>query len=497
MRRDQPGTVAAILTEAGWKSHLSMSEDERAAMSRSRAELADAARRQPVYGVSRGFGPLADHAADPDAQAQATGLINHLTVGQGPPLPPTVTRLAVWLRLRTMLLGYSGVELETWELLAAQWNAGFTPVVPQDGSLSASGDLVPLAHAAQAAAGRRLAWLRTGDEWRPAPAADVLRGLGLTPVRWEARSALAFVNGTAAALARALVNHTRLTALARVAAAVTGRLATLLGSAGTPFSPELAEVRGHEGHRLAAGLIRAEHAEPAEDGGRPFQEAYSLRCAPQVIGAVLDQSRLQEGVLVTEAAGCTDNPVLVGGRVHHGGNFHAAPVALASEVHAVCVQQLAYLMERQLAMALDPHRNGDLPPLLAHDAGRTSGFAGVQIAATSHLAAIRQRAYPASCTPVPTNLDNQDHVPMALNGANTVAEMLDRAWWIAASLCHALAWMHRLRPRQGGTSLWADLAGQTPDLTADQPMASAVATLASRLEGIFVDADLGREGWVN
>jgi histidine ammonia-lyase len=494
MRRDRPRTVAAIIAAADWRSHLSMSEDERAAMSRSRAELLDIARSQPVYGVSRGFGPLADLAADPDAWIQGAGLVNHLTVGQGPALPPTVARLAVWLRLSAMRLGHSGVQLETWELLAAQWNAGFTPVVPQDGSLSASGDLVPLAHAAQAAAGQGHAWLRTGDEWHVEPAADVLRALGLTAVRWEARSALAFVNGTSAALARALVNHARLTALACVAAAATGRLATLLGSAGTPFRAELAEVRGHGGHRLAAELIRAEHTEPPQDRGRPFQEAYSLRCAPQVIGAVLDQSRLQEGVLVTEATGCTDNPVLVGGRVHHGGNFHAAPVALAGEMHAVCVQQLAYLMERQLAMALDPHRNGGLPPLLAGDAGRTSGFAGVQIAATSHLAAIRQRAYPASCTPVPTNLDNQDHVPMALNGANTVAEMLDRAWWIAASLCHALAWTHRLRPCDDGGPLWTELAGHTPDLTADQPMAGAVATLAARLEELFVGADLGRKG---
>ncbi|OLF07357.1 hypothetical protein BLA60_27695 [Actinophytocola xinjiangensis] len=482
-------SVAEVIAEAGWKGHLSLSARERAAMSRGRADLAEIAAHRPVYGISRGFGPLAEYAADPDAWTQGTGLINHLTVGQGPPLPPVVTRLAVWLRLRGMRLGHSGVDLRTWELLAEQWNAGFTPVVPRDGSLSASGDLVPLAHAAQAAAGQRQAWTRTGDQWRPEPAADVLRELGLTPVCWETRSALAFVNGTSAALARALVNHSRLTALARFAAAATGRLATLLGSVGAPFRAEIATVRGHDGHRVAADLIRAEHVEPAEPGGRPFQEAYSLRCAPQVIGAVLDQVRLQEGVLVTEAAGCTDNPVVVDGRVHHGGNFHAAPVALVSEVHAVCVQQVAFLVERQLAMVLNPHRNGGLSPLLAHDAGRTSGFAGVQIAATSHLAAIRQRAYPASCTPVPTNLDNQDHVPMALNGANTVAEMLDRAWWIAASLGHALAWTHRLRPRDS-TPLWADLADDTPDLTTDRPMADAVVDLAARLEEIFGDQEV-------
>ena len=225
---------------------------------------------------------------------------------------------------------------------------------------------------------------------------------------------------------------------------------------------------------------------------------------------MLDQLRLQGSVLVTEATGCSDNPVLVDGRVVHGGNFHAAPVALASEQYAVCVHQLAYLLERQLALTVDPRRNGDLPPLLAHWPGRTSGLAGVQIAATSHLAAIRQAAYPASCTPVPTNLDNQDHVPMALNGANAVADMLDRAWWIAASTGHALTQLARLgtaadsryaaqesrighperelwagRELWSGRELWAGLAEHTPDLTADQPMAAAVAALAVRLEKEF------------
>ena len=510
MRPDEMGSVAGILAEAGWKSHLAMTGDERRAVSRSRAELMKLAGRQPVYGVTQGFGPLADHAADPDPSAHGTGLIHHLTAGQGLPLPPAVTRLMVWLRLRGMLRGHSGIAPEIWVQLAGQWNAGFTPVVPQDGSLSASGDLVPLAHAAQAAAGSGHAWIRSDDRWSEEPASDVLRGRGLDAVRWEARSALAFVNGTSAALARALINHVRLEALAAAAAAATGRLAMLLGSDAAPFSDELADVRRHPGHKKAAGMIRAARTQPvsgiaAGTTPRPFQESYSLRCAPQVIGAVLDQLRLQESVLVTEAAGCTDNPVLVNGRLYHGGNFHAVPVALASEQHAVCTHQLAYLMERQLALALDPRRNGGLPPLLASAPGRTAGLAGVQIAATSHLGMLRQRAYPASCTPVPTNLDNQDHVPMALNGANAVADMIDRAWWITASAVHALTQMRRLRPagnavnadEAADSGLWAELAEETPDLTTDHPMALAVASLASRLERAFTPEGLEPHGWVS
>uniref|UniRef100_UPI001BCE3AA3 aromatic amino acid lyase n=1 Tax=Rhizomonospora bruguierae TaxID=1581705 RepID=UPI001BCE3AA3 len=263
------------------------------------------------------------------------------------------------------------------------------------------------------------------------------------------------------------------------------------------FTAELAEVRGHPGHHRAAELIRRawRTRRPDDPGaGRPFQEPYSLRCAPQVIGAVLDQLRLQESVLVTEARGCTDNPVVAGGRIHHGGNFHAAPIALASDQHAVCLHQLAYLLERQLALAVDPHRNGGLPPLLAADPGRTSGLAGVQIAASSHLAAIRQAAYPASCTPVPTNLGNQDHVPMALNGANAVAAMLDRAWWIAASVAHAVTVIARMRGH-GDAGLWPE---HTPELSTDRPMATAVATLATRLEQDFAPpGEPGADDWTS
>lgn len=484
-----PATVASLLDEAGWERRLTLTDDRRRVLAEGRALLDAAVARRPVYGISRGFGPLAEHPADPDAFVQGTGLIDHLTVGQGRPLPVTETRLMVWLRLRGMALGHSGVEPAIWEALAAQWNAGFTPVAPRDGSLSASGDLVPLAHAARAAAGDGEAWAPADDGRgpEPEPAAKALARLGLPQVRWEARSALAFVNGTSAGLARALVNHARLTGLAHAAAAATGRLAALLGCDPAPFADALAAVRGHPGHRTAAALIRRQlpHGAPVEPG-RPFQEPYSLRCAPQVIGAVLDQLRLQEQVLVAEATGCTDNPVLVDGVPYHGGNFHAAPVALVSEQHAVCVHQLAYLMERQLALAVDPERNGGLPPLLAGRPGRDAGLAGVQIAATSHLAAIRQRAYPASCTPVPTNLGNQDHVPMALNGANVVAETLDLAWWVASSLGHALARLRRLTPRPAPDGPWARLADLTPDLGRDRPMAGAVTALADRLEEEFV-----------
>lgn len=480
-------TVDSHLAQFTWDSKIVAEVEDLDRMRRSRSTLERVLETRPVYGVSRGFGPLVGFAAG-DALQHGTGLIDHLSVGQGVALPPAVVRTMVGLRLRGMTRGHSAVLQRTWSALAEQWNAGFTPIVPREGSLSASGDLVPLAHAAQAAAGLNQVWRRGTDGWRPAKAADELRRLGLPVVSWDARSALAFVNGTSASLAQAMHNHTRLAALVRAVAAATARLVTLLGASDSPYSDALSAARCQPGQRVVAGWIRAElHGEPAD---RALQESYSLRCAPQVLGAVLDQLRLQGEVLCAEAVGCSDNPMVLGSDVLHGGNFHAAPVAMASEQLGIGVHQVAYLAERQLALVLDPHRNGGLPPFLTPDPGRQSGLAGVQIAATSHLGAIRQRGYPASFTPVPTNLDNQDHVPMALNSGNAVFEMLDRAWWIAGSLFLALNQLGLLRQAESASPPWRTLATTIPLVEVDRQLDAEVAAAARQMERHFLPDEL-------
>ncbi|MCH6162578.1 aromatic amino acid ammonia-lyase [Streptomyces marispadix] len=510
--------VEELLSHTGPGGKLVLTREQEQRMRESAAALSRIAQERPVYGLTRGFGPLVEYSADEDPREQGIGLLDHLTTGQGAPLPRDVVRTMVWLRLRGMTLGHSGVDAEVWQALAEQWNHGFTPVVPQEGSLSASGDLVPLAHAAQAAAGRGEVWLERGGEQRRVPADEALAEAGLPAVRWDARSALAFANGSGTSLARALHNHVRLAALARALASATGRAAALLGCNTEAYSDALSAVRGHQGQRTAAELIRDELLRGTATGtgtGRPgtpprrLQEPYSLRCAPQVVGAVLDQLAAQGRILAAEAEGCTDNPVLVGDEVLHGGNFHAAPVGLASEQHALCVHQLAFLAERQLALVLDPQHNGGRPPLLAEQPGRDSGFAGVQIAATAHLGALRQRGYPASFTPVPTNLGNQDHVPLALNSANAVAEMTERAWWIVSSLFLAVTRLGHLagsgqygsgpyadgtktctgtEDAPGGSALWARLDRDWPPLTRDRPLAGEVAAWARRIEAHYSGA---------
>ncbi|GGK73774.1 aromatic amino acid ammonia-lyase [Mangrovihabitans endophyticus] len=481
--------VLRLVARTRWGSCLLLTDAERRSLRITSRRMSYVAASSPVYGVTHGFGALVQYEADPDPSKQAAGLLAHLGAGQGDPLPPDVVRTMVWLRLQSMRRGYSGVDPRTWDALARQWNAGFTPVVPAEGSLSASGDLIPLAHAAQATGGHGEAWADPahGGNARE-PAHEALRRQGLRPVRWDARSALSFVNGTSAALALALHNHARLCALVRASAEITGVVVARLGAGTEAYTGALAAVRGHPGHRTAAAWIRAAAGAVRPDLRRPMQEPYSLRCAPQVLGAVLDQLRAQGAILATEADGCTDNPVLVDGVVLHGGNFHAAPVVLAVEQQALCVHQVAYLAERQLALLVDPARNGGRPPFLTPHPGPGSGLAGAQIAATAHLGAIRQLGYPASMTPVPTNLGNQDHVPMALNAANAVRAMLERAWWIMGTLVlatHQLAF-HGSTPHGGtGHPIWDWCAANVPALDEDRPLAGEVRAAAAAAADLF------------
>ncbi|WP_063770145.1 aromatic amino acid ammonia-lyase [Streptacidiphilus melanogenes] len=477
--------LTALLTNAFHGDPLRLTSGDRNRMVASRQALdGRLATGGEVYGISRGFGPLVAYGTDGDAEAQGIRLIHHLCVGQGAPLGASETRLMYWLRLVGMRQGHSAVPVADWTRLAELYDSGFVPLVPSEGSLSASGDLVPLAHAALALAGDGEAWAPDGTV---RPAAEALRSAGSAPVRWTARTALAFVNGSSASLAVAILNHQRLGAVARSLAAVTGRVAALLGCNPEAYDDALQLVRNQKGQWQAAEWIRdelpaAQH--PAD--GRPLQEPYSLRCAPQVIGAVLDQLDLQEQVLTAEAAGVTDNPVTVGQRVLHGGNFHAMPVSFASDMLALCAQQLAFLAERQLALLVDPRHNGGLTPMLTWTPGPHSGLAGVQIAASSMVAKARQLAYPSGLTALPTNMGNQDHVPMALNGAVVGTEVIRYAQLATASLALAATQLgHHLAASPAEGTVWARLHDISPPLLVDRPLAAEVRRTAATLAAAY------------
>jgi histidine ammonia-lyase len=480
--------ISGLLDHVQQQRTLELLPEEEALMRTSAEILSERhAAGERIYGVTQGFGPLVTFEASASGHEQGMNLLAHLGTSQGPALSPEVTRLLFWLRLQGLRRGYSAVAPEIWRQLAEAWNRGFLPVVCREGTVSASGDLQPLAQAALALAGVGEAWHRSeGGGWERVPAARALEVLGLQRMAWGARDALAFVNGTTASLAATCFNHRALLRMARALAAMTGRMARLLGANPEAYHRSVSAVRGLEGQRLAAAWIREECTGLKERAqGRPLQEPYSLRCAPQVIGAVLEELRMHGGVLVSEARGCTDNPVVVDGQVLHGGNFHAMPVALVSDMYGLCVQQLAFLAERQLALLLTPETNGGLPPMLTPRPGAYSGLAGVQVSATSFVSRIRQLVYPASLTALPTNLYNQDHVPMALNGANAVHDALEFGGWVLGSLALALnQWSHLAGSRagEGEGPLWAQLRERFPPLTTDRPFAPEVREAAAILE---------------
>ncbi|MET9294344.1 aromatic amino acid ammonia-lyase [Streptomyces sp. NPDC003077] len=481
---DQSSTdrLSEIVGNAAWDAKLDPCTDADVARLEKAAETIDRhlADGRPIYGLTQGFGPLVLYRATSEME-QGGSLIAHLGTSQGAPLPPETSRLVLWLRLNSMRSGFSAVSPDLWHRLADMWNRGFTPVIPRDGTVSASGDLQPLACAALAFAGQGEAWLRDADgQWRRRPAKEALDELGVEPFEWPVREALAFVNGTGVCLAVALLNQQSAVRLVRAVSVLTGRLATLLKANPEHFHVGVQEARGQVGQRTAAAWIRDElPAGLVRSEDRPLQEPYSLRCGPQVLGAALDQLTYAGDVLLREALGCTDNPITYEGEVLHAGNFHGMPVGLASEQIGLAMHTVAYLAERQLALLVNPTTNGGLPTMLTPRAGRGCGLAGVQISATSFISRIRQLVQPASLTTLPTNGWNQDHVPMALNSANGVSDALELGWLAVGSLAVGIAQLAAMvEPGAPQDGLWARLAEISPPLDADRPMAPEVRAAA-------------------
>ncbi|GAA0987881.1 MULTISPECIES: aromatic amino acid ammonia-lyase [Nocardiopsis] len=479
-----PTSLAEVVRRAAWDASIGWTDDDLSRMQASATtmakHLADGA---DVYGVTRGFGPLVAFPASESAGEQGDGLIAHLGSAQGEPLSPEVSRLVVALRLTSMRRGYSAVSVDFWQELVGLWNRGFTPVIPREGTVSASGDLQPLASAALAFAGQGEAWVREDSgAWSRRPAAEALGRLGASPVRWNAREALSFVNGSGVSLAVTVDNHRQVEDVVRASALMTARMVDLLGANPQAYAAGIAEARGQNGQAAAAAWIRSGIPAGAErDEARPLQEPYSLRCAPQILGAVLDQLAAAERILLREAVGTTDNPVSSEGEVLHGGNFHAMPVGLCSDQLGLALQQVAYMADRQLSLLCGSDTNGGLPPMLTPRPGAGSGLAGVQVSATSFVSRIRQLVTPATLTALPCNNGNQDHVPMALNGANSLAQALDLAWLVVGSLGVGLAQLAALTGRTGETGLWARIAELSPPLDRDRPLAAEVRAVRDAL----------------
>jgi histidine ammonia-lyase len=401
------------------------------AMRTSRAIVDDIERAgRPVYGVSTGFGALANTSIAPERRAELQhALIRSHAAGIGAPMPAEVVRAMILLRVRSLALGRSGVRPLVAQALVDLLNAGITPWVPEHGSLGASGDLAPLAHCALVAMGE--GWVLAKDGAR-VPAGEALATAGLRPIELAAKEGLALINGTDGMLGMlllALHDLDHLLTMADITAALA--IEAMLGT-DRPFQPELHAIRPHPGQGVsAANIYRLLQDSQIMDSHRndlvhAVQDAYSMRCAPQVAGAARDTLAFATEVAGRELVSVVDNPVVLpDGRVESTGNFHGAPLGFACDFLAIAAAEVGAISERRVDRLLDVCRSRDLPPFLTPDAGVNSGLMIAQYTAAGIVAENRRLASPASVDSLPTSGMQEDHVSMGWAAARKLRTVLD------------------------------------------------------------------------
>jgi histidine ammonia-lyase len=430
------------------------------ARSRSAVEAA-LARGETMYGVNTGFGKLANVRIGPDdLERLQENLIRSHAAGVGDPLPAAEVRAMMVLRANVLLRPTSGVRPVLVQALVDAINAGLIPWVPEQGSVGASGDLAPLSHLALALMGEGSV---LGEDGRSAPARPALAQRGLAPFQYGPKEGLAFINGTQAqtAMLALLVYDARVLWRSAVAAAAMS-LEALRGTP-TPLDPRIHDARPHPGQRAAAELMRrlladSEIRESHRENDPRVQDAYSLRCAPQVLGAVADAIDFAQRTLEVELNASTDNPLVFDGEVLSGGNFHGQPVAQAMDVLAIALTTLQAIAERRIERLVNPDLSQGLPAFLTADAGRSSGFMMVQITAASLVAESRALAHPASIGSIPTDANQEDFVPMGMAAAWKARRILRNAQRVVGAefYCAAqgLEFLQPLAPGKGVAELY-------------------------------------------
>ncbi len=419
-----PGDVLAVARDG---AIATLSAGAVSAMERSAAVVETlAAFDEPAYGISTGFGSLATVRIPPARRmALQRALVRSHAAGVGAPVEREVVRAMMLLRARTLAMGYSGPRPVVAETLLALLNAGLTPVVPEHGSLGASGDLAPLAHCALVLIGEGEVDCPDGAR---RPAAEALAAAGIEPLVLTAKEGLALINGTDGILGMlvlALADLGELLRVADIAAAMS--VEALLGT-DRAFAADLIALRPQPGQAASAANLRAlldgsEIVASHRVGDPRVQDAYSLRCAPQVTGAARDAVTYAEGVARAELRSAIDNPmVLPDGRVESCGNFHGAPLALACDMLAIAAADVGAIAERRTDRLLDPTRSQGLPAFLADDPGVDSGLMIAQYSQAAIVAENRRLAAPASVDSLPTSAMQEDHVSIGWGAARKLRQ---------------------------------------------------------------------------
>ncbi|CAB5064440.1 MAG: histidine ammonia-lyase [Actinobacteria bacterium] len=424
-------TFADVIDVARYGAKVELSKQSIDAINASRKYIEEyAAGGIPVYGVSTGFGALANRHIDVADRAQLQkSLIRSHAAGVGPAVEREVVRALMFLRLRTMASGRTGVRVALAQSYIDFLNHGITPVVPEFGSLGCSGDLAPLSHCALALMGEGKVHDANGVEM---PTMQALDAAGIKPIELEAKEGLALINGTDGMLGMLIMACADLEQLCAVADITTAM--SIEGLLGTDrvFAPDLhAPLRPQIGQAVSAANIFAMLkgsgivASHRENDSR-VQDAYSLRCAPQVAGAVRDTISYASTIAERELASAIDNPVVLpDGRVESNGNFHGAPVAYVLDFLAIAATDLGSIAERRTDRALDQHRSAGLPPFLAHDPGVDSGLMIAQYTQAGLVSENKRLATPASVDSIPSSAMQEDHVSMGWSAARKLRKVVE------------------------------------------------------------------------
>ena len=483
-----PMSPADVVAVARHGAEVRLADEAVAAIEASRTHVeALAAAVTPAYGISTGFGALATRHIPPLMRAQLQrSLVRSHAAGSGPEVEAEVVRAMMLLRLSTLATGRTGARLQTAEAIGALLSAGLTPVVHEHGSLGCSGDLAPLAHCALALMGE--GDVRDADGVRR-PAAEALADIGVTPVELAEKEGLALINGTDGMLGMLLLALDDLQLLLRTADVAAAMSVEALLGTDRVFAADLQQLRPHPGQAdsaanlrrlLADSEIMASHRGP---GCHRVQDAYSLRCTPQVHGAARDTVSYAAGVAGRELAAAIDNPVVLpDGRVESNGNFHGAPLGYVLDFLAIPVADVASMAERRTDRFLDVSRNAGLPPFLADDPGVDSGHMIAQYTQAAVVSDLKRLANPASVDSIPSSAMQEDHVSMGWSAARKLRRSVDGLKQVLAvevlTAARALDLRAPLAPSPATASVVAALRTQVPGPGPDRHLAPEIAAAA-------------------
>jgi histidine ammonia-lyase len=480
-----PEQVAAVALRHA-NARVSEDLDERLSPARRVVEKAVES-DDVVYGITTGFGALATtHIGRSETESLQYNLLRSHATGVGPPLPDEIVRAMLLLRARTLSQGHSGVRPVIVRKLLELLDRDLLPVVPSQGSVGASGDLAPFAHMSLPLIGEG----SLKHEGQITPSSQT----GFEPVELLTKEGLSLLNGTEGmtAMGAVALHHTRNLLIAADAAAALS-VEALLGSA-RPFRPEIHELRPHPGQvesaRRIARLIADSGivASHSDDFQHAVQDAYSLRCAPQVHGAVSDTIEHLDRTLRIELGSVVDNPIVFAetGEVLSGGNFHGEPLAFVFDFTAIALAELASISERRTDRILDPARSQGLPPFLAANPGVESGYMITQYLQAGLVAENRVLAHPASVDSVPTSGGQEDHVSMGWGAGKKMLEVISNVRRVLAVeiLCAVSGIEHRapLRAAPGTASVMAAVRDLVPPLEGDRTPAPDIETIAGLIE---------------